>query len=78
MPSVFVVPVYVEVPAGFERSVMALESHLRRAGYIFHTGEPLLETLEETKKALLAADHGDYAEDAGADTATVPELAESK
>lgn len=53
MPSVFVVPVYVEVPSGFERSVMALESHLRRAGYVFHTGEPLFETLEETKKSLL-------------------------
>ena len=77
MPSVFVVPVYVEVPGGFERSVMALESHLRRAGYIFHTGEPLLETLEETKKALLRAEDADYAGDADADTATVPELAES-
>jgi hypothetical protein len=53
MPSVFVVPVYVEVPSGFERSVMALESHLRRAGYVFHTGNPLHETLEQTKKALL-------------------------
>lgn len=52
MPSVFVVPVYVEVPSGFERSVMALESHLRRAGYVFHTGEPLFETLEETKRSL--------------------------
>ena len=53
MPSVLVVPVYVEVPSGFERSVMALESHLRRAGYVFHTGEPLFETLEETKRSLL-------------------------
>lgn len=52
MPSVFVVPVYVEVPGGFDRSVMALEEHLRRAGYLFHTGEPLFETLEETKKSL--------------------------
>jgi len=53
MPSVFVVPVYVEVPGGFERSIIALESHLRRAGYVFHTGEPLFETLEETKRSLL-------------------------
>ncbi|MCU1270695.1 MAG: hypothetical protein JWN74_1989 [Acidobacteriaceae bacterium] len=52
MPSVFVVPVYVEVPSGFERSIIALESHLRRAGYLFHTGDPLFETLEETKKSL--------------------------
>jgi len=52
MPSVFVVPVYVEVPSGFERAIIALESHLRRAGYVFHTGDPLLETLEETKKSL--------------------------
>ena len=51
MPSVFVVPVYVEVPGGFE-------------------------TLEETKKALLRAEPEDYA-NARADTATVPELAES-
>ncbi len=52
MPTVFVVPVYVEVPSGFERSVIALESHLRRAGYVFHVGDPLFETLEETKKSL--------------------------
>jgi hypothetical protein len=52
MPSVFVVPVYVEVPAGFERAVDALEFHLRQAGYAFHTGEPRRETLEEIKKSL--------------------------
>ena len=52
MPSVFVVPVYVEVSAGFERAVDTLESHLRRAGYIFHTGEPLPETLDDTKRTL--------------------------
>jgi hypothetical protein len=52
LPSVFVVPVYVEVSSGFERAVDTLESHLRRAGYLFHTGEPLPETLEETKRAL--------------------------
>ena len=52
MPSVFVVPVYVEVSAGFERAVDTLESHLRRAGYIFYTGEPLPETLDDTKRAL--------------------------
>jgi hypothetical protein len=52
LPSVFVVPVYVEVSAGFERAVDTLESHLRRAGYVFHTGELLPETLEETKRAL--------------------------
>jgi hypothetical protein len=52
LPSVFVVPVYVEVSAGFERAVDTLESHLRRAGYIFYTGEPLPETLDDTKRAL--------------------------
>lgn len=41
MPSVFVVPVYVEVPAGFERAISTLESHLRRAGYVFKMGEPM-------------------------------------
>ena len=56
MPSVLVVPVYVEVPGGFERSVMALESHLRRAGYVFHTCDPLFETLEQTKKVLAERD----------------------
>jgi len=52
LPSVFVVPVYVEVSGGFERAVDTLESYLQRAGYLFHTGEPLPETLEETKRAL--------------------------
>ena len=52
MPSVYVVPVYVEVSAGFERAVDTLESYLRRAGYIFCTGEPLPETLDDTKRAL--------------------------
>ena len=73
MPSVLVVPVYVEVPGGFERSVMALESHLRRAGYVFHTGDPLPETLEQTKKALLRAE----SEGVVQHTATLQELAES-
>jgi hypothetical protein len=52
LPRVLVVPVYVEVSAGFERAVDTLESYLQRAGYLFHTGEPLPETLEETKRAL--------------------------
>ncbi len=52
MPNVVVVPVYVEVSAGFDRAVDTLESYLRRAGYLFHTGEPLPETLEETKRGL--------------------------
>jgi hypothetical protein len=52
LPSVFVVPVYIEVSGGFERAVDTLELYLQRAGYLFHTGEPLPETLEETKKAL--------------------------
>jgi hypothetical protein len=54
MPGVFVVPVYVEVPSGFERAVAALESHLRRAGYAFYTGEPMPVTLEETKRSTVA------------------------
>jgi hypothetical protein len=77
MPSVFVVPVYVEVPSGFERSVMALESHLRRAGYVFHTGEPLFETLEETKKSLrqnTASGDGEIEPE----LATGPQLVQSK
>jgi hypothetical protein len=49
MPSVMVVPVYVEVSSGFDRAVDTLESHLRRAGYLFHIGEPLSEDLETTK-----------------------------
>ena len=52
LPSVFVVPVYIEVSGGFERAVDTLELYLRRAGYLFHTGELLPETLEETKRAL--------------------------
>jgi len=52
LPSVFVVPVYIEVSGGFERAVDTLELYLQRAGYLFHTGEPLSETLEETKRAL--------------------------
>lgn len=77
MPSVFVVPVYVEVPSGFERSVMALESHLRRAGYVFHTGDPLFETLDETKKSLLKnAARGDG--EIEQELATGPQLVESK
>jgi hypothetical protein len=49
MPRVLVVPVYVEIPDGVERAVMALEAHLRRAGYVFQTGEPFPETLGKTK-----------------------------
>jgi hypothetical protein len=52
MPSVFVVPVYVEVSSGFERAVDTLEFYLRRAGYVFHTGKPLAEDLEEIKARL--------------------------
>ena len=55
MPSVQVVPVYVEVPDGFERAISTLESILQRAGYRFHTGAPLPETLEDTKQALAAS-----------------------
>ena len=54
MPNVLVVPVYVEVPEGVERAVSTLESHLRRAGYSFYTGEPLPVTLEETRRNALA------------------------
>jgi hypothetical protein len=52
LPSVFVVPVYIEVSGGFDRAVDTLELYLQRAGYLFHTGDPLPETLEETKRAL--------------------------
>jgi hypothetical protein len=56
MANVLVVPVYVEVPEGFERAVSTLESHLRQAGYAFCTGAPMPVTLEETKKSILARD----------------------
>lgn len=78
MPSVFVVPVYVEVPGGFERSVMALEDHLRRAGYLFHVGDPLFETLDETKKSLALTASVEVANEPDLeDSATSPEFAES-
>ncbi|HET9375955.1 MAG TPA: hypothetical protein VFO40_13350 [Chthoniobacterales bacterium] len=54
MPGVLVVPLYVEIPDGFERAVATLESHLRRAGYAFYMGEPLPVTLEETKRNMVA------------------------
>lgn len=50
MPDVFVVPVYVELPDGFDRAIDTLESHLRRAGYAFYTGEPVRKTLDEAAK----------------------------
>jgi len=84
MPNVLVVPVYVEVPSGFERSVMALESHLRRAGYVFHTGDPLFETLEDTKKSLSQNGRSARGSDreiqsqTDDDLTTGPELVESK
>ena len=53
MPNVFVVPIYVEVPEGFERAVSTLESHLRRAGYSFYTGEPLPVALEQAEAQML-------------------------
>ena len=51
MPSVFVVPVDVEVPDGFERAVATLESCLGRAGYAFYVGEASPLTLDEFRKA---------------------------
>jgi hypothetical protein len=50
MPNVVVVPVFVEVPDGFERAIDTLESHLRRAGYSFYTGKPFHGTLDETSQ----------------------------
>jgi len=47
MAKSFVIPVYVELPCGFERAIDALESYLRRAGYAFHTGQPVFQGLEE-------------------------------
>lgn len=52
MPSVNVVPVYVEINSGFERALPTLESILRRAGYVFCMGDPLPETLDETRGRL--------------------------
>lgn len=64
MPSVLVVPVYVEVPQGVERAIHALESYLRQAGYAFYTGEPVAEELEQTKArlddALVHRNHDEY------------------
>ena len=51
MPSVLVVPVYVELPVGFDNAISTLEAILKRSGYIFYTGKPLPRTLEECKKA---------------------------
>jgi len=70
----------VEVPSGFERSVMALESLLRRAGYVFHTGDPLFETLEETKKSLSRSDSaaGSSTDEVERNSSTLLELVESK
>jgi hypothetical protein len=48
VPSVLVVPVYVEVPSGFERAIPTLEAHLRKAGYVFSVGDPLTEALDIT------------------------------
>ncbi len=50
VPRVLVVPVYVEISAGFERAIGTLESILQRAGYRFHTGDPLFESLDDIKQ----------------------------
>jgi hypothetical protein len=63
MPSVFVVPVYVEVPDGFERAIATLEAVLQRAGYRFYTGAPLFETLDDTKQALAESSGNSGVED---------------
>ena len=52
MPSVCVVPVYVEVPDGFERAIATLEGILERSGYRFHTGTPFAGTLDEARPTL--------------------------
>jgi hypothetical protein len=59
---------------------MALESHLRRAGYVFHTGDPLFETLEETKRSLSRSDSaaGSSSDGIERNSATPLELVESK
>jgi hypothetical protein len=59
---------------------MALESHLRRAGYVFHTGDPMFETLEETKKSLSRTDSaaGSSSDEIESNSATPLELVESK
>jgi len=51
MASVLVVTVYIEVP-NVDRAVIGLESHLERAGYVFHVGDPVPETLEQTKQRI--------------------------
>jgi hypothetical protein len=53
---------------------------LRRAGYVFHTGDPLFETLEETKKSLLRGDPaaGSSSDEIERNSATPLELVESK
>lgn len=52
MPSVCVIPVYVEVPDGFERAITTLERVLGRAGYRFHTAAPIAGTLDQTRHVL--------------------------
>jgi len=49
MPSVYVVPVYVELPEGFERAIATLEAVLQRAGYRFNTGVPFAGTLDQAR-----------------------------
>lgn len=68
MPGVFVVPVYVEVPDGFERAIATLEGILQRAGYRFYTGEPLFETLEQTEQALADSRPGNETSDGAVGT----------
>ena len=50
MLGVFVVPLYLEIPDGFERAVAPWESHLPRAGYAFYMAEPLPVALERRKE----------------------------
>jgi len=52
VPSVLVVPVYVEISAAFERSLPTLEQILRRAGYAFCVGEPMSATIDTVVKTL--------------------------
>ena len=72
MPSVFVVPLYVEMPEGFERAITTLEGVLQRAGYRFHTGAPLAATLDETKRMLRDVGQMQVAAAASGDELSVP------
>ena len=60
MADVLVVPVFVEIPSGFERSLSTLEDILRRAGYAFSVGEPLSGMVETAAQTFAQQQNGEF------------------